>query len=68
MIDFVGLSPIFENHIAVCHETIHFHIAHTNVCLRTTLFCMQGGLSEQFGPQEKLSLVGVHGKLNWMPG
>ena len=43
-------------------ETMHFHIAKTNV-LWTTSFHIQGGPNEQFGTHEKLSW-GMQGNLN----
>ena len=45
-------------------ENMHFHIAHTKISLRTTLFPI-----EELGTHEKLSCEGAaQGRLNWKPG
>ena len=41
MIDFVGLPPFLRIALPVAMETMHFHIAQTNLFRRTTLFCIK---------------------------
>ena len=60
-IEFLGLLPLLR-----LIETIHFHIAHTNLFFRNTSFCIQGV------PMNNLALIkivlGVQGNLIWMLG
>ena len=44
-------------------ETMHFHIAHTNLFLGQLCFAFWGH-NVQFGTNEKF---GAQGRLNWMP-
>ena len=46
-------------------ETMHLHIAHTNLFLGQFCFAFWGH-NEQFGTNKKLAWV--QGRLNWMPG
>ena len=54
MSSFVGIPP-FSKLLLVDMETMHFHIAHTNVFLEQLRFAFRGP-NEQVGTSEKLSL------------
>ena len=55
MIDFVGISPFVGITLWVAMATMHFHMAQTDLCFKNIFFLHLGGLSEQFGTNEKLS-------------
>ena len=54
MSNFVGTSP-FLNSIMGCHGNHAFSHSPDRFILRT-LFCIKGGLNEQFGTQEKMPM------------
>ena len=61
---FVGIPP-FSNPLWVAMETMHFHIAHTNI-FRTPSFSIQGVPMNNYAPMKNCPWV--RGNLNWMPG
>ena len=65
MSNFVGIPP-FSNPLWVAMETMHFHIVHINMFLRTTLFRTQGVPMVNFAPMK--IVLGMQGNLNWMRG
>ena len=65
MSTFVGIAP-FTNPLLVAMETMHFHIAHAKMILRTTGFRIQGVPMNNLAPMK--NCPGVQGNLNWMPG
>ena len=65
MSNFVGRLPFIKS-IWVALETMHFHIAHTKVFLRTLSFRMQGVPINNLAPMK--IVLGVQGNLNWMLG
>ena len=46
-------------------ETMHFHIAETNLFFRTTLFCIKGVSMNNLANTR--NCPGVEGRLHWMP-
>ena len=46
-------------------ETMHFHIVHTKIVLRTTLFDIKGVPLNNLAPMINCP-VGVQGRLDWM--
>ena len=57
MSDFVGTTPFLKIALWVAMETMHFHIAGISIFLET-FSRIQGGPTEQFGTNEKLSWGG----------
>ena len=70
MSNFVGTPPFLRNALWVAMETMHFHIAQTNVFFEDNFVSHLGGPNEQFGTHEKLSRGGggVQCRLNYTPG
>ena len=58
--------PQFSNSLWVAMETMHFHIAHTKLFLRTPSFLIQGVPINYLAPMK--NCPGVQGNLIWMPG
>ena len=65
MSTFVGIPP-FSISLWVAMETMHFHIAHTMIFLRTPSFRIWGVPMNNLAPMK--NCPGVQGNLNWMPG
>ena len=54
MSTFVGIPP-FSNPLWVAMETMHFHIAHTRIVLRTPSFRIQGVPINNLAPMKNCS-------------
>ena len=66
MSNFIGRPP-FSNSLWVGIETMQFHIAQTQIFLRTPSFPIQGVPMNNLAPMKNCP-GGVQGNLNWMPG
>ena len=62
MTEFLGTRPYLRSALWVAMETMHFHIAQTNIFWGTKYFCKGGGVG---APNEH---YGTHKKLSWGKG
>ena len=62
MIEFLGLPPFMRIALPVAMETMHFHIAQTNLFLGQLCFAFRGSPINNFAPMR--NCPGVQGRSN----